>query len=71
MKSLRAIIELYKRSISIADFISTNKYKKVAILGYRSVNVYAVILAAIFAKVTSSWIIFARLTSESAPWKQK
>lgn len=41
--------ELYKRSISIADFISKNKYKKVAILGYRSVNVYAVILAAIFA----------------------
>ena len=52
MKSLRAIIELYKRSISIADFISTNKYKKVAILGYRSVNVYAVILAAIFANQT-------------------
>ncbi len=44
--------ELYKRSISIADFISTNKYKKVAILGYRSVNVYAVILAAIFANQT-------------------
>lgn len=44
--------ELYKRSISIADFISTNKYKKVAILGYRSVNVYAVILAAIFANRT-------------------
>lgn len=44
--------ELYKRSISIADFISKNKYKKVAILGYRSVNVYAVILAAIFANQT-------------------
>ncbi len=44
--------ELYKRSISIADFISTNKYKKVAILGYRSVNVYAAILAAIFANQT-------------------
>lgn len=44
--------ELYKRSISIADFISTNNYKKVAILGYRSVNVYAVILAAIFANQT-------------------
>lgn len=44
--------ELYKRSISIADFISTNKYKKVAILGYRSINVYAVILAAIFANQT-------------------
>lgn len=43
---------LYKRSISIADFISKNKYKKVAILGYRSVNVYAVILAAIFANQT-------------------
>lgn len=44
--------ELYRRSISIADFISINKYKKVAILGYRSVNVYAVILAAIFANQT-------------------
>ena len=44
--------ELYKRSVSIADFISTNKYKKVAILGYRSVNVYAVILAAIFTNQT-------------------
>lgn len=44
--------DLYKRSISIADFISKNKYKKVAILGYRSVNVYAVILAAIFANQT-------------------
>ena len=44
--------ELYRRSISIADFISINKYKKVAVLGYRSVNVYAVILAAIFANQT-------------------
>lgn len=44
--------ELYKRSISIADLFLNNKYKKVAILGYRSVNVYAVILAAIFANQT-------------------
>lgn len=44
--------ELYRRSISIADLISINKYKKVAVLGYRSVNVYAVILAAIFANQT-------------------
>ena len=43
---------LYKRSCIIANYISKKKYQKVAILGYRSVNVYAVILAAIFANQT-------------------
>lgn len=43
---------LYKRSCIIANYISKKKYQKVAILGYRSVNVYAVILASIFTNQT-------------------
>ena len=43
---------LYKRSCIIANHISKKKYQKVAILGYRSVNVYAVILASIFTNQT-------------------
>lgn len=43
---------LYKRSCIIANYISKKKYPKVAILGYRSVNVYAVILASIFTNQT-------------------